>query len=391
MSQRTVEQLEVLRQFATIRQIEYIDAIISEGSIRAAARKLEIYDTTIGQSINSLERKYESMSGENPRVLPIISDGMFANATSTLIGEDGKVKLQWVKAKQDEALKEQFVKEAIEQLSKKIEGLAPLVSKPTIIQENLATIYTLGDPHFGMYAWWQDAGDDFDLDIATKLTLGAVDRLVSCTPKSKIGILINLGDMFHADNQSNRTEKSGHQLDVDGRWAKVVMVGFDAMVHCILRMLEKHEVVIFRINKGNHDGHSSFALAVALKAWFKNDDRVQIDLSPSLFWYYKFGKNLIGSTHGDTVKGDSLPILMATDKPLEWGDTLYRTWIVGHIHHKVIKEYSGCTVEYVRTLASRDAWHQGMGYRAGRDMSAIVLDKEFGEIERHRCDVSMIE
>jgi hypothetical protein len=48
-------------------------------------------------------------------------------------------------------------------------------------------------------------------------------------------------------------------------------------------------------------------------------------------------------------------------------------------------------VEYVRTLAARDAWHQGQGYRAGRDMQLAVHHREFGEIERHRCDIGMLE
>jgi len=32
-----------------------------------------------------------------------------------------------------------------------------------------------------------------------------------------------------------------------------------------------------------------------------------------------------------------------------------------------------------------------MGYRAGRDMRLIVLHKEYGEVERHRCDISMLQ
>jgi len=32
----------------------------------------------------------------------------------------------------------------------------------------------------------------------------------------------------------------------------------------------------------------------------------------------------------------------------------------------------------------------GHGYRAGRDMRCIVHHKQYGEIERHRCDVAMI-
>jgi len=240
-----------------------------------------------------------------------------------------------------------------------------------------------------MYAWWQDAGADFDLKLAEKLTCDAVDRLVASAPEGSTGLLLNLGDMFHADNQKNVTQ-SGHQLDVDGRWPLVQQVGLRAMIHCIRRMLEKHSTVIVRINKGNHDGHSSYALSLMLSCYFHEDPRVKVDLSPSVCWYYRFGAVNIGSTHGDTIKGKDMGAVMAADKPKEWGATTHRYWYVGHVHHKDVKEYPGVIVEYVRTLAARDAWHQGQGYRAGRDMQLIVHHRKFGEIERHRCDVGML-
>jgi hypothetical protein len=108
-------------------------------------------------------------------------------------------------------------------------------------------------------------------------------------------------------------------------------------------------------------------------------------------WYYRFGKVLIGSTHGDTIKGGDMVAVMAADRPEDWGATVHRHVYVGHVHHHDSKEYRGGTVEYFRTLAARDAWHAGQGYRAGRDMRLIVMHKDHGEIERHRCDVGMLE
>ena len=51
----------------------------------------------------------------------------------------------------------------------------------------------------------------------------------------------------------------------------------------------------------------------------------------------------------------------------------------------------GLLVEWFRTLAPPDAWAAGEGYRSGRDMCSIVMHKDFGEIERHTCGVSMLE
>jgi hypothetical protein len=382
---------ELLQYCNTARQAEIIQAVIDEGSNTKASFKLGIARQTVDEVVNKVKRKaaIKGWSPDHDMIRPV-PDAFVVRGVSTYYNAEGKASGQWVKSRLDDSKIEEVIRDFVESLAQDIKGLSPLTSAPTINNDSLMCVYPMGDPHFGMYAWWQDAGDDFDLDIAERLTCGAVDRLIQSSPNAETGLLLNLGDMFHADNQSN-SSKSGHQLDVDGRWAKVQQVGLKAMIHCIKRLLEKHKKVIFRINRGNHDGHSSYALALMISCYFHNEPRLEVDLSPSMVWYYKFGLNLIGSTHGDTIKEKDMMQLMAADKPQEWGATKFRYWYAGHVHHSQVKEYQGGIVEYFRTLAARDAWHQGQGYRAGRDMCCIVLHEKHGEIERHKCDISMLE
>lgn len=301
----------------------------------------------------------------------------------------GEVERTWERQSPDQAQTLAALQEMAETLARSMDPLPPIAPPESHSDDDLLCVYPVGDPHFGMYAWAKDAGDDFDLSIAERLTTGAVDRLVSSAPPARTAIFLNLGDMYHADNQKNVTQ-SGHQLDVDGRWAKVQQVGLMTKVHCIRRLLEKHPKVYVRINPGNHDWHSAYGLALMLSCWFRDNPRVEIDLSPAVCWYFAFGKVLLGSTHGDTIKGKDMLAIMAADKPQEWGQSKHRYWYVGHVHHHDSKEYHGGIVEYFRTLAARDAWHQGQGYRAGRDMRLIVHHREHGEIERHRADIGML-
>lgn len=379
-----------LREWASETQTRYIDAIDKHGSIRKAVIALGINERTLTRSLAVLKKR-AAIAGYSPehQMTRPVPDTHVAKGISTYYDKDGKVTAQWVKSSLDESKREEMLRAYAETLAEGVKGLAPLTPKPKAVNSDLMCTYVLGDPHFGMKAWREDAGDDFDLAIAEETTCGAIDRLIASAPAAKTALLLNLGDHFHADNQKNQSQ-SGHQLDVDGRWAKVQQVGLRAMLYCIKRLLERHEKVVFRINRGNHDGHSAYALALMISCYFHNEPRVDVDLSPSNTWYYQFGKVLIGSTHGDTIKGPALMGIMAADKPIEWGSTRHRYWMVGHIHHQDVKEYPGGIVEYFRTLASRDAWHQGQGYRSGRDMKLIVMHKEHGEIERHRCDVAMI-
>jgi NADPH:quinone reductase-like Zn-dependent oxidoreductase len=113
-----------------------------------------------------------------------------------------------------------------------------------------------------LLTWEKEVGVNFNLELAEQITFAAVDRLVSMSPPSGTAILLNLGDMFHADNANNRTPASGNQLDVDGRFEKIATTGILAMVRCVQRMLERHALVIVRINKGNHDPHQAAMLKV---------------------------------------------------------------------------------------------------------------------------------
>lgn len=382
---------EGYKQFATETQSKYIDAINKTKSKRAAARSCGVNYTTLHKAIENLEKK-AAIQGFSPKHLNIhpAAPGFKVKGHSTLIDKrTGEPVLQWVKTTADAEAQEIAIREFVMYLAQDVKGLAPVTPPPVHVTNDLLCVYPMGDPHFGMYAWWQEAGSDFDVEIAERLTCGAIDRLVASAPPARTALLLNLGDMFHADNQQN-ISKSGHQLDVDGRWAKVQQVGLRSMIHSVRRLLEKHEVVKVRINKGNHDGHSSYALALMIDAYFQAEPRVEVDLSPAVMWYYKFGNVLIGSTHGDTIKGPDMMSVMAADRHEDWGSTKHRYIYVGHVHHQDVKEYRGGIVEYFRTLAARDAWHAGQGYRAGRDMRLIVMHQEFGEVERHRCDVAML-
>lgn len=380
-----------LREFATVRQLEYLDAIDTHGSIRKAAKALGVAKSSMDESMSRL-RAAAARAGYSPAhdMVRTVPDGFLVKGTSTYYDKDGKPAGQWVKSSIDGQRQAELLKEFAAGLAEEVRGLAPITKPPRRSDEDLMCVYPMGDPHFGMHAWWQDAGEDFDLKKAEALTCGAVDRLVASAPAAHTALLLNLGDMFHADNQKNQSQ-SGHQLDVDGRWSKVQRVGLQAMIHCVRRLLEKHQRVVVRINRGNHDGHSSYALALMLSCYFHNEPRVEVDLSPATMWYYRFGKVLIGSTHGDTIKGPDMIPVMAADRPEDWGATAHRYVYVGHVHHQDVKEYRGGVVEYFRTLAARDAWHAGQGYRAGRDMRLIVMHKDHGEVERHRCDVAMVE
>jgi hypothetical protein len=383
---------EKLKEYATPTQCKYIDAVNKHRSMREASRQLKVNFGTIRQSVESVKKK-AALCGYAPAVGMVhpTTSPFIVKGVSTLYDEDGKQRAQWVKTKLDESRIEEVIREFVSGLVEEIKGTSKLVTPPKNARADLLNVIPIGDPHFGMYAWAAEAGDDFDTEIAEQVTIGAVDRLLATAPPADTCIVLPLGDVLHADDTKNRTPQSGNTLDVDTRHQRVMVIALRAIKHCIYRALEKHLKVIVRIVGGNHDPHSSFAIALALSEHFSNNPRVSVDLSPSLFWYFRFGKVLIGATHGDRAKGTDLLGVMASDRAEDWGQTKHRYWYHGHIHNRTVKEQPGVMVESFRTLAPKDAWHAGEGYRSGRDMWLITHHKEYGEIERHRCDIAMLE
>lgn len=381
-----------LKEWATASQAKYIDAVNEHGSFREASRKLGVNVGSVRGQVKAAETK-AAIFGYAPRhdMTRTVPEPFVVKGVSTYYDREGEVRGQWVKSKLDDAKAAEAIKEFVRFLVKDAKGLSPSIKAPAHSNSDLLAVYPMGDPHFGMYAWAKETGADFDLTEAERLTQAAIDRLVSSAPAAQTALLLSLGDFFHADNNSAATPASGHKLDVDSRFAKVQQVGLRAMRHAIQRLLEKHETVHVWMMPGNHDPHASYALALALDAFFDNQPRVTIDLSPSLYKYMRFGKVLIGAHHGHAAKFAQLPLIMATDRSEDWGSTAFRYWYCGHIHHKTVdKEHPGVMVETFRTLAAPDAYAAGAGYRAGRDMCLIVHHTKFGEVERHRCDIAML-
>lgn len=380
-----------LLDFATPRQKEYLEAVEKHGSARKTEAALGLTRDTVSASLRRLH-KFAASQGYAPgHFTEGVAPGYRMGKVTVQRSADGAVERVWERQHPSTENALEALREAVAGILEHSIGCLPPVTGPSVCDADLLTVIPMGDPHFGLLTWAEETGENFDLKIAERLTFDAVDRLATSGPNSETALLLNLGDYFHADDSSNRTRRSNAPLDVDGRFEKIARVGITAMVRCIRRLLEKHRHVIVRNNRGNHDPHQASMLTLALQGWFHNEPRVTVETSPSSFYYHRFGNTLIGSTHGDGAKLGDLPLIMATDVPEDWAAAKFRVWHCGHFHHDQMKEHTGCTVETHRTLAAGDAWHRHSGYRAGRDMKAIVYHRMHGEVTRIRCAITQLE
>jgi hypothetical protein len=312
--------------------------------------------------------------------LPAIPEGHTVRGVSTLVGPDGETKGQWIKTSAADRGREEML-DAIRKLGEAMPRI-PAAPAPIDTAADLLCVYAVGDPHIGMLAWHEDAGESFDLDIAEARLTTAIDTLVTGAPPAGEALLVLIGDNTHSDGQHNTTTK-GTRVDVDGRTAKMMRVAVRTCRRSIDRILEKHARCTVIVERGNHDELLSLMLAMGLSLAYEHESRVTIDTSPEMFHWFRFGKVLIGTHHGHNAKPMDLLGVMAVDRAHEWSETEHRRFYCGHYHHIMTKEVPGLVVDYLPTLASSDAWHRSMGYRSQRAMYMDVFHREEGHKNRH--------
>jgi hypothetical protein len=244
---------------------------------------------------------------------------------------------------------------------------------PSQTRPDLVSVYPLVDFHVGLLAWENETGESYDTNIARETILDAMSNLVQSTLPSKKAVVLGLGDLLHFDGFEAKTERSGNVLDTDSRYPKVLEVATEIVMQVIEMALANHDEVDIRIMQGNHDNRAAIAVSLALRFAYKNHPRVLVDSSPAYQWYKRYGKVLLGATHGDKTKMDQMPLLMAVDRPEDWAASTRRRVFTGHIHHERLREIGGVIVESLRSPVAKDAYHSFAGYRAGRSVYSYTF------------------
>jgi len=304
----------------------------------------------------------------------------------------GKITSQQIQNKDGEWVETQrWIRESPQQLA--IEDFITLVENKVVckfpeiksakVRNNRAIVLPIGDPHLGMMAWGPETGEDYDLKIGRDLHFKNIIEHIDTYAGSEVIYICPLGDLFHIDSRSNTTEKSGHVLDTDTRFDKIVEVVEDLLIDIITYAGQKYGKVVFSAVRGNHDWHSSMWVSRILKQAFSKSKHIEIDIRPQKQRYFEYGSNLFGITHGDTERNvKNLAQIMSHDMREAWGRTIHHYWYTGHIHQQKIFEFPSCVVESFNTLAPKDSYAAEYAYRSRRKLTSIVLDREAGEVER---------
>jgi hypothetical protein len=387
-------ELESLKEFATDRQCEIIDVVLQEGSAKKASAVLNISQRNVSRAIKRA-RDAASLQGWSPdhNMVHTVPNTHVAKGISTFIDmQTGQPLRQWVKSDLKKQAQEDALRSFAEGLIEELPKYVPLPIKPLVNLPQCLTAYVIGDAHIGMKVTKERNGDsDWNLEIAERVTVGAIEKLIHASGGSDTALMLDLGDFGHADNMAGTTSSGTNHMDTDGDYGDSIAAQTRVYRRSIDLLLASHNKVILMMVRGNHNDSTSRCTNVILQSFYEDEPRLQVLDNAHKFQHLVYGNNLIVTHHGDRMKPQRVFEYTARSLSKEWGECEHRHGLLGHIHHATSVELASMLVEHFQALPSGDAWHADSGYGAKRTMSAIVYDIEHGEIQRHKVGIGQLE
>lgn len=273
-------------------------------------------------------------------------------------------------------------------------------------------VVDIADLHIGKLCVFEETGFAYDRDEAVRRGIEGTRRLLEQAQKHGVAhILFVLGnDVIHID-KPGRTTTSGTPQDTDGTLAVMFDDALAFYVACIDMCRQVAPVTVLYC-PSNHDWFTGFALARAVRAWFRDCPEVSAsayNTSHNHRKYFRYGANLLGFTHGDGAKEADLPALMLDEVPQHLDGGRRRYWYLHHLHHKIGKRGRGSArrqtekdligmtvmrddagledteapqVEYVRSPSPPDSWHHRNGYVNRQAVEVFLHCPHDGQVAR---------
>jgi hypothetical protein len=366
--------------YCTVHQRKVLEAIIEYGSAKKADEALGLWKGGASETYTNVRRRAAKM-GYAPEYnfMRPVPDGYVAKGVSTYYNKDGNPTGQWVKASLDAERQQEMFAAAVNALANTLPRLDPIVA-PEQFNADLLTMYTLTDAHIGMLAWHRENMQaDWDLQIAEAVIVGCFEQIIKSSPDSEMAILNQLGDLLHYDGLSAVTPTSGHVLDADGRFTKMVEVAVRVLRRIITMLLAKHTKVHVILAEGNHDMASSVWLRTMFKALYENEPRITVDDSALPYYAYEFGDVMLTFHHSHLKKFGAMREIIPAMFSEIWGRTKKRYCHTGNYHHTKEEEHAGMKVFQHPTLAARDAYASRGAWFSDREVCSITYHKKFGQ------------
>ena len=239
------------------------------------------------------------------------------------------------------------------------------------------------DVHIGKFSSEFETGEKYNSEIAVKRFVEGVKGILNKSSGFNIDKILFIGgnDKLHIDTPKSTTT-SGTPQDSDSNWYDMFNLAKDIEIKLLEILIQVADVHYIHC-PSNHDYMTGFFLADVIKTWFRKSKNITFDTDMKHRKYFKYHNSLIGLTHGDGAKEKDLPLLMSLESGSSWTECQHKYIYKHHLHHAVLKDYHGVTVETLRSPSAADSWHHRNGYQHSKKaIEGFIHSKKHGQIAK---------
>ena len=318
-----------------------------------------------------------------------VPEGFVHKRISNLSDAEGRRLARWDIIEPDKTAQLDAMRAAVEAFKEELPRADP-VPPPVGTRTELLNQFTVTDLHFGMLAWREESGADYDIGIAEKLLLDWFAAAIDLAPNASTAVLAQLGDLLHHDGHESVTPAHRNVLDADSRLQKVIRVVIRTMRRVVRMLLEKHDRVHIIMADANHDPASGAWLREMFAAFYEDEPRITVDSTASTYYCFEFGDVSLFFHHGHKRKVGDVDSVFAGKWREVYGRTKFSYAHLGHLHSDELKSTNLMKVERHETLAAADAYAANGGWLSGRSAKVITYHERLGEVFRSTLSPEMV-
>jgi hypothetical protein len=311
---------------------EAVDLVNEHGNVNEAARAKGMPAETLRNRYSKAKEKgFHLSKGMQESMAAANLDGMAIDGGWIITGPNGEVLKRSTrysqKGQDDQASALELMREAFANIP-----AAPPIIQSEHSQAGKIAFFPHSDVHIGIDIDADRGGKDYTPDIAMERLKDGFSQLHGSMPACETAIILNNGDLTHANDDRDVTVKSQHRLKVRGSHRSNLNIATMATAWQIDMALQRSERVIYRPNRGNHDPNTPDTLTIALGMRYANEPRVTIDASEREVWVYQRGLVFLAAWHGDKQKPPAVCANLPGLFPDQFGQSRFWYGFSGHFH-----------------------------------------------------------
>ncbi|TWH35897.1 MULTISPECIES: helix-turn-helix domain-containing protein [unclassified Aminobacter] len=351
-----------------------------DGNYTKAGRELGISDNTVRRRLETARKQGLHLSdGAREAMAATRLNGYeIAGGYRHIYDDEGrKVEtVRWNAPKSERQLDEYLgrIRAAFEDIP-----AAEPVPMPEAVEEDLLAFLPHADLHMGAVATEdQTGGRPYNPEVAAERFKAGVTECVMGMPPCAKAVIVDAGDATHANDDTDRTPRSGHKLKVEGTHFQNIGRLIELEVFKIDLALQRHREVEFYSIPGNHDPGTPAPVLYALQQRYRNEPRVTIHVSENEFWQMNWGIAFLCGHHGHNRKPKDVCAELPGKYPEQWGRARQWHYFSGHFHNYQSVPYGPVRHHQLPSVVSLDT-HAAWGpYQDGAGMLAMTFHKRHG-------------